>query len=138
MLPIPLINKTNNLIASMDHKNYIVHSVVTLPSSSTVMTPSLSQSNSLKASLRQSMSWRDSCRSGLSRSVFLVMLSSSAAASLCHHPPRCCCCCCCCGHLTPPQPRPTDNNTRPPAGGRLELASPAQARLTPAWVYILL
>ena len=47
----------------------------TFPSSSTVISPSLSQSKSLKASLRHSMSCLDSCLSGLSRSVFLVILT---------------------------------------------------------------
>ena len=47
---------------------------LTLPSSSTVMTPSLSQSNSLKASFKQSMSSLESCLSGLSLSVFLVIV----------------------------------------------------------------
>ena len=48
----------------------------TLPSSSTVISPSLSQSKSLNASLRHSMSCRDSCLSGLSRSVFLVIFTT--------------------------------------------------------------
>ena len=47
---------------------------LTLPSSSTVMTPSLSQSKSLKASFKQSMSSLESCLSGLSLSVFLVIV----------------------------------------------------------------
>lgn len=50
------------------------HSSLTLPSSSTVITPSLSQSNSLKASFKQSMSSLESCLSGLSLSVFLVIV----------------------------------------------------------------
>ena len=49
-------------------------SLCTLPSSSTVILPLLSQSKSLKASLRHSTSCLDSCLSGLSLSVFLVMV----------------------------------------------------------------
>ena len=55
---------------------YLFTRTRTLPSSSTVISPSLSQSKSLNASLRHSMSCRDSCLSGLSRSVFLVIFTS--------------------------------------------------------------
>ena len=55
-----------------------IYGCLTLPSSSTVITPSLSQSKSLKASFKQSMSSLESCLSGLSLSVFLVIAGQLA------------------------------------------------------------
>ena len=60
-----------------------IYGCLTLPSSSTVITPSLSQSKSLKASFKQSMSSLESCLSGLSLSVFLVIAGLAVRASPC-------------------------------------------------------